>query len=93
LVDGFKDLKNLSSSFTYDNETDHVISLLIKRYFKLSDMTYCFECIHQRGYGKGPWSCANAIKAEVDLKKNEVLVPRDWPYQLQRCPGFKPMLT
>ena len=76
-----------------DNETDRVIDLLIKRDRELLDMTYCFECIHLRGNGKGPWSCANAIQAEVDLKKTEVLVSRDWPYQLQRCPGFKPMLT
>ena len=76
-----------------EKDTEHVIDLLIKRDRELLDMAYCFECLHLRGYGKGPWSCANSIKAEVDLKKTEVLVPRDWPYRLQRCPRFKPMLT
>lgn len=86
-----KRLRFLRSRLNED-EAQKVIDLLISRDRKRLDMSFCFECTSLEGYGAGPWKCTNAIRAEVHFSQKESLIPRDWPYKLQRCPGFKGIL-
>ena len=72
-----------------EGDADRMADLLIERDRERLDTTYCFECNHLEGHGSGPWRCNNAIKAEVNFSKKISLVPRDWPWMMMRCFGFK----
>ena len=73
-------------------DAGRMADLLIERDREMLDMTYCFECHHLEGHGSGPWRCNNAIKAEVNISKKISSVPRDWPWILMRCFGFRGLL-
>ena len=72
-----------------ENDADRMADLLIARDREMLDMTYCFECKHLEGFGDGPWLCTNAIRAEVNCTKERSSLPRQWPWMLMRCFGFK----
>ena len=76
-----------------EGDADRMADLLIERDREMLDMTYCFECHHLEGFGSGPWRCNNAITAEVNFSKKISSVPRDWPWILMRCFGFKSVLN
>jgi len=84
-------LRFLGSRLSEDN-AERMADLLIERDREKLDMTYCFECHHLEGHGSGPWRCNNAIEAEVNISKKISSVPRDWPWMLMRCFGFKSVL-
>ena len=75
-----------------EDDAKRMDDLLVARDRERLDMTYCFECHHLEGHGSGPWRCTNAIKAEVNISKKISSVPRDWPWMLKRCFGFKSVL-
>jgi hypothetical protein len=75
-----------------EDDAERMADLLIKRDREMLDMTYCFECHHLEGFGSGPWRCNNAIEAEVNISKKISSVPRDWPWMLMRCFGFRGLL-
>jgi len=75
-----------------EDDAKRIDDLLVARDRERLDMTYCFECHHLEGHGSGPWRCTNAIKAEVNISKKISSVPRDWPWMLMRCFGFKSVL-
>ena len=75
-----------------EDDAERMADRLISRDRERLDMTYCFECNHLEGHGSGPWRCNNAIKAEVSISKKISLVPRDWPWMMMRCFGFKSIL-
>ena len=75
-----------------EDDAERMADRLILRDRKGLDTTYCFECNHLEGHGSGPWRCNNAIKAEVNFSKKISLVPRDWPWMMMRCFGFKSVL-
>lgn len=72
-----------------EDDAERMADRLIARDRERLDMTYCFECHHLEGYGSGPWRCTNAIRAEVNCSKKVSSVPRDWPWMLMRCFGFR----
>ena len=84
-------LRFLGSRLSED-DAERMADRLIARERERLDMTYCFECHHLEGHGSGPWRCNNAIKAEVNFSKKISLVPRDWPWMMMRCFGFKSVL-
>ncbi len=84
-------LRFLGSRLSEDN-ADRMADLLIKRDREMLDMIYCFECHYLEGFGSGPWRCNNAIEAEVNISTKISSVPRDWPWMLMRCFGFKSVL-
>ena len=73
-------------------DVERIADRLIARDRERLDMTYCFECRHLDGYGSGPWRCTNAIRAEVNCLKKISSVPRDWPWMMMRCFGFRGLL-
>ena len=75
-----------------EEDAERMADRLISRDREMLDMTYCFECHHLEGFGSGPWRCNNAITAEVNISKKISSVPRDWPWMLMRCFGFKSVL-
>jgi hypothetical protein len=75
-----------------EDDAERMADLLVARDRERLDMTYCFECHHLEGHGSGPWRCTNAIKAEVNISKKISSVPRDWPWMLMRCFGFRGLL-
>ena len=81
-------LRSLKSRLSED-DAERMADRLIARDRERLDMTYCFECHHLEGYGSGPWRCTNAITAEVNCSKKISSVPRDWPWILMRCFGFR----
>jgi len=72
-----------------EDDAERMADRLIARDRERLDMTYCFECHHLEGFGSGPWRCTNAIRAEVNCSKKVSSVPRDWPWMLMRCFGFR----
>ena len=81
-------LRSLKSRLSED-DAERMADRLIARDRERLDMTYCFECHHLEGYGSGPWRCTNAIRAEVNCSKKVSSIPRDWPWMLMRCFGFR----
>mgnify|MGYP000900332042 FL=1 len=75
-----------------EDDAERMADLLVARDRQRLDMTYCFECHHLEGFGSGPWRCNNAIEAEVNISKKISSVPRDWPWMLMRCFGFRGLL-
>ena len=72
-----------------EDDAERMADRLIARDREKLDMTYCFECQYLEGFGSGPWRCTNAIRAEVNCSKKVSSVPRDWPWMLMRCLGFR----
>jgi hypothetical protein len=81
-------LRFLTSRLSED-DAERMADRLIARDRERLDMNYCFECHHLEGFGSGPWRCTNAIRAEVNCSKRVSSVPRDWPWMLMRCFGFR----
>jgi len=75
-----------------EDDAERMADRLIARDREKLDMTYCFECNHLEGFGSGPWRCTNAIRAEVNRSKKVSSVPRDWPWMLMHCFGFRGLL-
>ena len=84
-------LRFLGSRLSED-DAERMADRLIARDRQRLDMIYCFECHHLEGFGSGPWRCNNAIEAEVNISKKISSVPRDWPWMLMRCFGFRGLL-
>jgi len=47
----------------------------------------CVECAHI-GKSNNGWQCSNAKKAKVSMEPKDLL-PRQFVFTLQRCPGFR----
>lgn len=84
-------LRFLGSRLSED-DAERMADRLIARDRQRLDMIYCFECHHLEGFGSGSWRCNNAIEAEVNISKKISSVPRDWPWMLMRCFGFRGLL-
>jgi hypothetical protein len=61
---------------------------LVIRDRDLDDRIVCFECCHLRN----GWRCMNWRNAGVWLQYSNSKLENDFVHQLQRCPGFKPVI-